>query len=219
MKKVLKKRKKSNRFVILILLSILVLELATILIADRDFTGNVISAVKKIVAPNSVKGANEVSWGVLDTISQNKISQFLTTRNILPEELILEKVIEETNNKKFVYYTQTYEGIPVYNSRNVFYIKDNNLIFSKLSYHKISNINVDPRLTNKDAFSVVEKDFEKNIDKRFKEPTDSQMNQDFLIINKLDKEMGGGISLFQIQKRVFMMLPESLENMIIQKYP
>jgi len=87
---------------------------------------------------------------------QGLISNYLTANyNINTNDLVLEKTVGESGNKKYVYFTQKHNDIPVYNSGSVFLIRDNKLDFMKLNYYKVGVTNSNPQVSEENVISIV----------------------------------------------------------------
>jgi cysteine-rich repeat protein len=72
--------------------------------------------------------------------------------------LHLEKSVNKKDDKEFIYFIQKYKGIPVYNSRSVFFVKNGKLSFMKLNYYKIENLDVDTKIDKDNSLEKVKND-------------------------------------------------------------
>ena len=59
------------------------------------------------------------------------------------------------NNKQFIYFTQEYQGIPVYNSRSVVYVNKGNYDYVKLNYREVEDLDVNQTITETEATTAI----------------------------------------------------------------
>jgi Zn-dependent metalloprotease len=91
--------------------------------------------------------------------SEEKVLNYVKSNyGINIKDLYLEKSISKLDDKEFIYFIQKYKGIPVYNSRSVFFVKNSKLSFMKMNYYKIDNLDVDVKIYEDDSIEKVKND-------------------------------------------------------------
>src|SRR3989344_8521584 len=141
--------KKRHYLVFLILLAFFIAGCENLNDIKKSPSQNINIYKTEVFSQNKVSGVSDVNF-------EDKIKSFLSLNyNINTNELKLEKTIGNANNKKFVYYTQEYNGIPVYNSRSVFLIRNNNLDYMKLNYYDLSNFDTTPSLSQSEVMNKI----------------------------------------------------------------
>ncbi len=133
---------------------------------------------------------------ITDSEFQQQLKTFLLSRyGINANDLKLEKSLGTAADKKFVYFAQVYKDVPVYSSRSTFFIRNNELAYMKLNYHKIENLDVNPKINKDEAFARIKKDME-----------DTSKNMFFVAnieMDKTDTELEPYMLNSKIQKKYY----------------
>lgn len=91
---------------------------------------------------------------ITDSTADRQLKNFMSTKyGIASQDTKLTKSIGSASSKKFVYYSQYYNGIPVYGALNTFYIANNKLFFTKMNFHNIENLDTAPSVSIESAKS------------------------------------------------------------------
>ncbi len=110
-------------------------------------------AEKKIFTKENIR--------ITDSDFEQQLKTFLASRyGINANDMKLEKSLGAAADKKFVHFAQTYKGVPVYSSRSTFFIRNNELAYMKLNYHKTDNLDAQPKITKEQALAAAKRDIE-----------------------------------------------------------
>ncbi len=121
--------------------------------------------------------------------AEQELRNYMGTLNINDEHFKLDK-ITQFKNKLFVYFDQYYKNIPVYNSKNVFYVNNEKLSFTKTNYYGKINLDVNPSIRPGNVFNFIREDFEtkKLIKRDFESKFDLKENDKIkLSLNEIQK--------------------------------
>lgn len=103
------------------------------------------SVLREIVGPD-VKFSKKITEktaaaSVKDFLNQNKVEFKIDIRDLQVKKIVTR------GDKTFVYFDQTYKGIPIYESRTVAYIKGDELMYLRSNYASDIKVNTKPKIS------------------------------------------------------------------------
>ncbi len=140
------------------------------------------------------KSLTNINYNKIITTSnaEQELRNYMGTLNINDEHFKLDK-ITQFKNKLFVYFDQYYKNIPVYNSKNVFYVNNEKLSFTKTNYYGKINLDVNPNLKENQIDDLIKnKNFLNQFENKYYDIIGNERRYDFSKINldqiKIDKK-------------------------------